>query len=477
MMPQKPDAFVDRDGEWAECARMWASSRPELYVVRGRRRAGKSYLLGHFARAVDGVYYQATKRTEKEQLAILSRIVGRRFNDAALQRVSLTTWEDFFAYCTEKAGDAPFLLVLDEFPYLVDAAPALPSIIQSVWDHELPSTQFKLVLSGSHITAMKRLTEADQPLFGRRTGLVQVNPLGYRHAAEFVPEYSAHDKIRVYGMFGGLPGHLSLIQPSERLVDNVARAILSPGGRLYEEGAHVFDAFVADAAVYNSVVEAIATGESRWSKIANRVGKAASSLSRPIEWLNEMEVIEHVAPLTEYPRPAPKSMLYRLRDPYLQFWYTFVAELRAQGSPDILTPAELWKAFVEPRLDMYIGKHVFELVCRQFVAAARHPALPLRPVRVGSWWSDDASEEVDVVAVDAKGTVLLGECKWGKVGRDDLRTLERRADLVVAQLKQVRSVKLALFSGGGISDAQTRERVDSGEILHFSVEDLFTDTK
>lgn len=473
-MLKKPDLFIDRDGEWAACEKAWASTGPELYIVRGRRRAGKSFLLGHFARAVEGVYYQATRRTEKEQLAILSRIIGRRFDDAALQRVSLESWEDLFTYCVERVDGAPFLLVLDEFPYLVDAAPALPSIIQSIWDHDLPSTRFKLVLSGSHITAMKRLTEADQPLFGRRTGLVQVNPLGYRHAAEFVPAYDARDKIRTYAIFGGLPGHLSLVDPSQTLVENAARAILSPAGRLYEEGAHVFDAFVGDAAVYNSVVEAIATGETRWSKIANRVGKAASSLSRPIEWLHDMEVIEHVAPLTEYPRPAPKSMLYRLRDPYLQFWYTFVSELRAQGSADLLDPGELWRAFVEPRLDAYIGRHVFEVVCRQFVAAGRHPSLPLRPVRVGSWWSDDALNEVDVVAVDAEGAVLLGECKWGTVGRDDLRTLERRADLVVAQLKHVRSVKLALFSCGGISDTQTRARVESGDVLHFCADDLFT---
>ena len=35
-------------------------------------------------------------------------------------------------------------------------------IIQGLWDHGLEGTRLKLVLSGSHVTAMKRLTEADQ---------------------------------------------------------------------------------------------------------------------------------------------------------------------------------------------------------------------------------------------------------------------------------------------------------------------------
>ena len=75
--------------------------------------------------------YQATNRTETEQLAALSRIIGTHFDDAALLRgVALPDWESLFQYLTDRAAGAPLLLVLDEFPYLAAAAPALPSIIQ-----------------------------------------------------------------------------------------------------------------------------------------------------------------------------------------------------------------------------------------------------------------------------------------------------------------------------------------------------------
>jgi hypothetical protein len=469
----KPDRMIDRDAAWTQCAEMWEGQRPDLYIVRGRRRAGKSYLLSHFARTVGGIYYQATKKTEREQLATLTRIVGHHFADPALQRVSFETWDDLFSYCVDRSAGEHFLLVLDEFPYLMDSAPALPSIIQTLWDHTFVETRFKLVLSGSHITAMKRLTEADQPLYGRRTGLIQVDPFDYRHVGEWVPGYSAKDKIRMYGMFGGLPGHLALIDGTRSLMENVARVILRPTGRLHEEAPHSFDAFVADAAVPNSIVEAIASGETRWNKISNRVGKSTSSLARPLEWLQEMEVVERIAPITEYPNPNPKSMAYRLRDLYLQFWHTFIADLRAQGYPELLSAEELWDAFIEPRLDGYIGEHVFEVVCRQFVGNSSHPGLPFRAARIGSWWADDASNEVDVVAVDGRGGVLFGECKWGSVARDDLQKLERRSNLILPHLKGVRTVALALFSAGGIADPVVQQRVDTGEVLHFSADDLY----
>src|SRR5690606_27999485 len=76
-------------------------------------------------------------------------------------------------------------------------------------------------------------------------------------------------------------------------------------------------------------------------------------------------------------------------------------------------PEDLWGRLVAPRLDEEHVAHVFEEACRQFVARGTHPSLPFRPIQVGSWWSADSTEEVDVVALDGQGGLLVGECKWG----------------------------------------------------------------
>lgn len=264
--------------------------------------------------------------------------------------------EAMFGYLAERSRSRPLVLVLDEFPYLASSAPALPSIAQLVWDHRLESTQLKLILSGSHITAMRALTGPDQPLFGRRTGQVAVGPFSYRDAGRFVPEYSARDRMVLYAVFGVLPGHLALADPSATLAENVSRQVLDPLSRLYEEGAHVFDAFLPDAGVHYSVVEAIAGGEHRWRKISNRIGKRDAALKRPIDWLQEMDVVARVAPVTAYPNPGPKSVRYRPTDPYLVFWHRFVADNRARGIATLSGPDELWSTMVEPRLDEHMGR-------------------------------------------------------------------------------------------------------------------------
>lgn len=41
--------FVDRERELAALEGFWNSARAECIPVTGRRRVGKTYLLGHFA--------------------------------------------------------------------------------------------------------------------------------------------------------------------------------------------------------------------------------------------------------------------------------------------------------------------------------------------------------------------------------------------------------------------------------------------
>ncbi|MEM0960926.1 MAG: ATP-binding protein [Bacteroidota bacterium] len=471
-MPPKPPDVLDRDREWSHLARAVEEPGPGLVLVVGRRRAGKSFLLTRFVEAVGGVYVQATRKTEREQLLDVSRALGERFGDAALKRVALPDWDDVLAYVVERAAGAPFAFVLDEFPYLAEAAPALPSIVQSWWDHRLRDTRVTLVLSGSHVTAMKRLVGADQPLYGRRTARLDVRPFDAVDAARFVPAWSARDRVRLYAVFGGLPGHLALVDPERSLGENVARHVLDASGRLYDEAAHVFDAFLADAAVHYSVVEAIASGERRWSRITSRVGKQTSALKRPLDWLLGMEVVERVAPVTEYPRPNPKRVQYRLSDPYLAFWHRFVADVKGRGLASLVEPEALWERVVEPRLDEAHVAGVFEAVCRQWVARGGSPRLTFRPIQVGSWWTGDGREEVDVVALDGEGGLLVGECKWGRADGRDLDTLLRRGALVAAEAGGVEAVTPVLFTGGGLDD-RAAARVEGGEAVHVPVDALF----
>ncbi len=467
-MPGKPAEIIDRDDEWAVLKDVWERQRPDLMFVTGRRRIGKSFVLSRFVHQVNGVYYQATKRSEKEQLAGLSRVIGRHFDDDALEAgLVLPSWEALFEFITRRTKGAPFVFVIDEFPYLVEAAPALPSILQSLWDHDLQQTRMKLVLSGSYISAMTKLEAADQPLYGRRTAKQVFSPFSCRDASRFVPFYSAREKLVAYGTFGHLPGNLSLQDPERDLAANISSAILHPAGRLSDDAQHLLDAFLGDSSVYYSILEAVATGDHTWSRITNRVARSGGSLSRPLHWLEEMGLIERVAPITEKDPGKSKRSQYRVADPYVLFWHRIVAPLVNTGALGLVDPDRLWKAVVEPRIDDYMGS-VFEQACRDSVRQGI--GVPFEAVRVGEWWDASSTNQVDVVALSSTGEMLIGECKWGSITQRDLDLLRRRALMVASELdSQPSKVHLALFSGLGRT-IRTANKID--DVLYVTGEQL-----
>jgi AAA+ ATPase superfamily predicted ATPase len=469
MQLNKSENVLDRDPEWTELARAWQRPGPELIIVLGRRRAGKSFLLKHFSEMVGGMYYQATKRTEGDQLAKLSAIVGQQLGGLG-SALSFPDWESFLDYLSSRAAAEPYLLILDEFTYLVEASPALPSILQSYWDHRWPDTRLKLVLSGSHITAMLRLEAADQPLYGRRTVRLDIHPFDYLDAARFLAPYSPRDRMRAYGIFGGLPGHVAVLDTTMSLEENVARHLLQPTGRLLDDAQHLLDAFLSDARDHYSIIEAVANGENTYSGITSRTGLRGGSAQRAFQWLQNMRLLEKQVPITEKNPSRSKRGLYLIADPYVAFWHRFIAPLVNSGSIGIAPAEQLWQEMVAPRLDEYMGP-VFESACRSFVRRGKR--LPFAPTRVGTWWDRRTENEIDVVAIGGKEHVLAGECKWGRMDGSDLQSLRERATMLLDEMGNPGAeLHLAVFAGGAV-DREVESEAAAGRVRLFDLTALY----
>ena len=72
---------------------------------------------------------------------------------------------------------------------------------------------------------MQRLEQADQPLYGRRTGRLMFPPFTHEYASAFVPAYTARERLITFSIFGGLPGHLALLDAKRGLAANVVRRL------------------------------------------------------------------------------------------------------------------------------------------------------------------------------------------------------------------------------------------------------------
>lgn len=454
--------FIGRQHEIGALNREFGRTRPSLAVVLGRRRVGKSTMLLEAVRDRRAVYYQATKATRSVNLAFAKDAAAEVFGSDTLL-AALSDWEGFLAYFERAAAAEPgLILILDEFPYLCDVEPALPSIVQAFWDRVRASgTNLKLVLCGSKISFMEGILAEKNPLHGRQTLRLDVASLPYRDAARFFPGWSAEDCLRAYGVFGGVPYYLSLCDPEVSLAENVSDLVLAKGAPLAEEPDNLLQAELRDVSRYTSLLRAVADGCTDTGKIIGRVREfsTASELATYIAKLSELRLLRIVRSMDATEKERDRR--YHLDDPFLAFWYRFVLPNRsalAAGHGE-----QVWSKKIAPWLDDYMGE-LFEWICRDHARLYAQEMLSAPVQIVGQVWAADY--DIDVVGLLLDGTALFGECKWRRdqVGQN---VLDRLVDCSqrTSYGRTAPSRSFVLYSRSGYTDS-ARQRADGGQAFH-----------
>ncbi len=423
--------FIDRHLERSALADAWASSRPELVVVHGRRRVGKSELLSRWAAGKPIVYFVAAQQLERDQLADLGRALGpllMRSRETGPVRLNLVDWDGALDAVAAAAAGRRVGLVLDEFPYLVDANPALPSLLQRWWDRSGSKSNIVLVLAGSEQSMMRRLVSSDGALYGRPTRRIHLHPFDYFHAARFAPRWPVEDRVRLYAVAGGIPDYLEEFDPARSLRAELLRVAYAPDGRLYREAPDLLRSEFTEPRTYETVLRAMANGATTPGEIASRAGLAGANRVNPyLERLIDLELVERRVPPIERAEARPRISQYVVADPYLRFYFALVDPWRSaiQAGQGTQVLDDLWgDAF-----DVHVS-HVFEDIARQHLRRLAGAQLIDSVAQVGLWWFSGG--DIDVAGTRGRHLVAAGSAKWTRefVKPADLANLRRDVGLV-----------------------------------------------
>jgi len=424
----KPDPFYNRTAELAALDRAWTrhGSGGQMMLLYGRRRLGKTYLLQrYFTGGVSGndtlrphSYYLAEQTTAAAQRTLLARqlLADLPFGGATEEEIAVS-WNALLRYVSQQASirakdTGRFALILDEFPYLVEQTPELPSILQAWWDREGTHVPLFVVLCGSHLSAMTALGKESAPLFGRfNAGIFHLDPLSYADVACFYsdsPHYGVKETLLMYGVLGGTPRYHALVDPTRSATDEIITLLMQPRAILENEVRFLLGSEqIREPAPYNAVLGAIANGETQAGGIQNLIGVEKASLSFYLRTLQELGWIRREFPFGE---KSERRALYRIADPFLSFWYRFVAPL--SSALQFSDPSVLYESRVAPYLSDYMGNFVFEDICSQWLRRHAHERLGLTVRQMARYWSRDGRTEIDIVAELDDEAFLFGECKW-----------------------------------------------------------------
>ena len=478
-------AFVDREDELEALEELWGP-RFQLALLWGRRRVGKTRLLDEFAAGKPTITFQADEGTATEQLARLTdRILAYR-DDAVLRAQPLGNWDAAIATILRLARDAkrdghPLLLILDEFPRLVVSTPRLPSVLQdAIEDVRRDDLPLFLVIAGSQIALYERHVLYG-PLYGRRTWGEQLPPLGYRDAGRFIADWAPADQLRAWALLGGIPYYLEQWDPARSLEWNITNRFLRKGAVLYEEAELLIkEELGADAATYLSIIAAVAGGATRQSEIADRAGIEARAVSKYLNQLSRLHLIEHLSPAGS--SEGSRRGIWRLGDHYLRAWFEFVRANRTDL--EARRAAQVFRARVRDRLDQFVSKPAFEDAAREHArrSVGSDPEFPASAM-IGAWWGPVPDErypgtrrtregEIELVGYDGKLLVLAGEAKWSNGPEDGAALGQLRRTVINVPGYDPARTKLLLYTRDGFTD-EFRARAKVESVILRTVVDLF----
>ncbi len=403
-----------------ELDRVTSDGSGRMVTLRGRRQVGKSTLLTEFVESA-GVPYLFTTAIKNASPATAAATAA---TDAATSRrplpnadlaltATVTGWADLLRSLTLAVDTSPAVIVIDEFPWATETDPTLEGTLQAIWDQHLSAQPILLVLVGSDVAMMERLTEHDRPLFGRAEDWV-LDALNPAEVSDALGHRDAMDAMDVYLATGGYPRMVldAAHHPDAR--SYITRELQNDGSRLTVTGLRILDAEFRDHQSARAVLEAIGSVEAGHATFSSTVAnlapdRAENTLGRMLPTLVDTKrVVTIDVPVGA--KPTTKLRRYHITDPYLRFWLRYCQPhlpAIARGRGDIAIDAfdrdfASWRGrAVEPV--------IHDAVSRLSATDDRLTEI----VNVGSWWDRTNQHEYDIVGADRRGRVrVVGTVKW-----------------------------------------------------------------
>lgn len=424
--------FVDRKMELASLEDRYkraATGHGSLIAVYGRRRIGKTELIMQFIEKINSskLYFYVDLAERRVILDALQKAILEQLKET----VVFSDFEDFFAFVNDKIDsvDAPFVLVFDEFQRFMSIAPEVITLLQRHWDTEFKNRKIMIIIVGSSIGMIQKITSSNAGALYGRADRIKLEPFNYKEFRLMFTELDETEKIVRYAVFGGTPYYLEKTLEYKDTFSAIDGLVLKRDGSLSEEPKTLleYENFRTHAR-YNSILQSISSGKEVLKEIADFTKVPITALPPYITKLDELlSLIKKNDPVLGKER----LKRYKISDNFFRFWYKFIFENQTTIN---LENRSFVREKIKTELNAYVGR-LFEDIVRELLVTyqgRKIGGLAVNFEQIGSWW-DRNSNEIDVVAVNAKEKrILTGEVKWSShpVGDEILTELIKKSQLI-----------------------------------------------
>lgn len=458
--------FIGRENEIKEMQESLNKHDYQGIFIYGRRRIGKTELITQALSdtPLKILSFEFRKTTIKRNLELFVPYVKDFFND---KHSDFKTFDALFDYLLEKSVEQEYILVLDEFSFLLNEDFSNESSLASAIDKYKTKSKIHLIISGSYVGLMEKMINKDSHSYGRFNHIISLRPFDYYTSSLFYPNYTPEDKIMLYSVFGGVPFFNSLIDTNKTALQNIFDLIIRTDSICEHEIKEIIMGETTKEPLLNELLLIIIDGKKKYTDIKSvfeSQGKARPDYY--IEKLLDMDFIIKKYPINDIDNK--KKIMYEIKDNLIDFYYRYI--FIAQNRELRRDPEFYYNNFVKDNFTSFYIPHKFEEIAKEFLMRKNIEGAIKPPFyNIGEYRYDNQKEKInrqfDIVTQDKNGYISY-ECKYkdSPINSSDINEEITQT----SNLPNIKFYKLGFISKNGFE-----KDINLSEYNTFTLEDFY----
>lgn len=403
-----------------------------LSFIFGRRKVGKTSLINEYIKDKQTLYLSSFETMNSILINEFKKSIDSFFNIKDSEE--LLSLNDVFNYLSQNKINNKIVIVLEDIHNLIKIDKEFLINLSTYWNKYLKNMNIQFIITSSLLPNNFETLQIAKKVDNK----IRLQSLSFNIIKKLLPKLNKDDAMYVYAAFGTNPKYLSLYNEKKDFILNIKDNYLTYDSFLCNEGMNIIKKDLGDAVTYSSILYSISMGNNKIGDIANFLNLKSSYLTRYMQKLVDLMIINKVIPINENPAKT-KFGRYEIEDNFLKFWFCYVyPNINSINSNNYYNVLKHIRGDFSKRLvASAYKKHVLEVLESDF-----EKFFSYTPKKIGSWWNNK-DFEIDYIAYDSR-TITFIDCKWRKNNsiESEYKSLEKKAKYFDTQLEK----KYIIFS-------------------------------
>ena len=477
--------IIGRKQEQKELRRLFESDEPELVVVYGRRRVGKTYLVNQvfgeegFVFKITGLY--------KSKLPIQLKNFALALQEYSCENTwpKPKNWMEAFGqlkdYLKKTKTGKKRVIFFDELPWMDTKGSHFLEAFEWFWNSwGCTQEDLLLIVCGSATNwIINKLFKHKGGLYNRAGSKIFLQQFTLAETEQYLQKqgftWERYDIALIYMIMGGITYYLKQLEHGRTLLDNVDNCFFKTNGKLWNEFDNLYETLFAQSEVYVRIVEALANkriGLTREEIIKTTKLPDNGTTSKALKDLVKCGFVRSY----QYYGRKNKSQTYQLADFYTLFYLRFIKENYGQDE-------HFWTHMLDnPKKNAWAGYSFEQLIKEHITQVKRALGIGSVLTQQSSWFieqrnlDDDCwkGAQIDLLIDRRDKAINVCEAKFYSgeftIDKDYSLNLRNKINVFKAAVKTRKAIVPTMITTFGIKH-NTYSGIIQQEVV---LDDLFT---